>query len=432
MRTETVEVLKISLHGYTVGYLAGYQSGRNIFVFDQRYIEQTDRPTLTLAAMPGFPAAANLMARPWITQQRLHPLFSNLLPEGAYREYLAQALKIHPDNEFPLFRQLSQDLPGALVAEPLAPEQVPAGLLQHRDRVQPVLKPLAAARAHFSLAGVQMKFSMKHRDGRYLLGTRHPGGSREEGPELGDWIIKTPSTRHPWVPLNEYTAMHLARLAGVDIPDIRLVSLDDLEGLPPINLPQETYAFAIRRFDRAGQQRIHTEDFAQILFKYSHEKYGTANYEQIGRILYQFTGRSLTNVQQFARRLLVNLLLANGDAHLKNWTVHYPDQRTPELALAYDIVTTKAYIPDEQEAALNLGGTKHWYEMGWEHFEAWSKKAEVPWRAIRPHLEDALNRARTLWPQALEESPMAPEHKRSLRQHWQMLRADFQIASPSG
>ena len=424
MRAETVEVLKLSLHGETVGYLAGYQSGRNIFVFDQRYTEALDRPTLTLTTMPSFPNATKTLGRPWITQQQLHPLFSNLLPEGAYREYLAQTLKVHPNNEFPLFRQLSQDLPGALVAGPLAPEQVPAGLLLHRDSVQPVLKPWTPARTHFSLAGVQMKFSMKHRDGRYLLPVSSTLG---DGQELGDWIIKTPSTRHPWVPLNEYTAMQLARLAGVEIPEIRLVPLADLEGLPPINLPQETYAFAIRRFDRSEQQRIHTEDFAQILFKYPHEKYSSANYEQLGRILYRFTGRGLVNVQQLARRLLVNLLLANGDAHLKNWTLHYPDRQTPELAPAYDILTTKAYIADEQEASLNLGGTKLWYEIGWAHFEAWSKQVGVPWRAILPHLEDVLDKARTLWPQALEESPMAPEHKGILKQHWQALRADFQI-----
>jgi len=428
MRRETVEVLKLNLHGDTVGYLAGYQSGRNILVIDRHYAGAPDRPTLTLATMTGFPNGERTLAQPWITQQRLHPLFSNLLPEGAYRDYLAQLLKVHPDNEFPLFQQLSEDLPGALVAEPLAPEQIPSHVLTHRDQVQPVIKPRSGTRTHFSLAGVQMKFSMKHQDSRYHLPTSKTATSDAQGKELGDWIIKTPSSRHPWVPLNEFSAMHLARLAGVDVPEIRLVPLSDLDGLPPINLPQETYAFAIRRFDRGEQQqRIHAEDFAQILFKYPHEKYNSANYEQLGRIIYQFTGRGLVNVQQFARRLLVNLLLANGDAHLKNWTIHYPDRQTPELAPAYDILTTKAYITDEQEAALNLGGAKNWYQMGLEHFEAWSNKVGVPWRAIRPQLDDTLSRARALWPQALAESPMAADHRKILAQHWKALPRTFRI-----
>lgn len=38
MTVENVEVLKLSLHDVTVGHLVGYQGGRNILVFDQRYI----------------------------------------------------------------------------------------------------------------------------------------------------------------------------------------------------------------------------------------------------------------------------------------------------------------------------------------------------------------------------------------------------------
>jgi serine/threonine-protein kinase HipA len=33
--------------------------------------------------------------------------------------------------------------------------------------------------------------------------------------ELGDWIVKPASARHPFVPLNEFTAMSLAQSAGV-------------------------------------------------------------------------------------------------------------------------------------------------------------------------------------------------------------------------
>jgi serine/threonine-protein kinase HipA len=40
--------------------------------------------------------------------------------------------------------------------------------------------------------------------------------------------------------------------------------------------------------------------------KYPHEKYNSANYEMLARIMYQFSGDGLADVQQFARRLLVN------------------------------------------------------------------------------------------------------------------------------
>ena len=54
----------------------------------------------------------------------------------------------------------------------------------------------------------------------------------------------------------------LASLAGVDIPDIKLVELDKLDNLPQINLPNEKLAFATRRFDREQNTQIHMEDFA--------------------------------------------------------------------------------------------------------------------------------------------------------------------------
>ena len=411
-----ISVLRLTLHDTLVGYLIGSQDGRNSLVFDDAFKTHPSRPSLSLITRPDFPQVEKLLAKPWLSNQRLHPLLSNLLPEGALRELIAQGLKTHTDNEFQLFSYLGLDLPGALIAEPLAPEEVPSSIIASDLEILPINPAITDNR--FSLAGVQVKFSMKEQDGRYQLA---------QSGALGDWIIKTPSSKHKNVPVNEYTAMTLASLAGVEIPEIKLVEMDKLDHLPPINLAKEPYAFGIKRFDRDNQRRIHSEDFAQVLVKYPHEKYNAANYEQIGRILYQFTGNGLGNAQQFARRLLVNILLANGDAHLKNWSLLYADQFTPELAPAYDIVTTNVYIEGEKEYALNLGKTKQWYQVTLDHFETWARKADIPWRAIKPHLEDTMLKARDLWPNALAELPMDEAHKEKLRIHWQSLQKDFRV-----
>ncbi|NQZ33255.1 MAG: HipA domain-containing protein, partial [Oceanospirillaceae bacterium] len=256
------------------------------------------------------------------------------------------------------------------------------------------------------------------KDGRYNL---------SNSGDLGDWIIKTPSTKHKYVPLNEFTAMSLAALVGVDIPEIKLVNLDTLDNLPQINLPDERLAFAIKRFDRNGNERIHMEDFAQILVKYPHEKYNSANYENIGKILYDYSGDALADVQQFARRLLVNILLANGDAHLKNWSLIYPDMITPRLSPAYDILTTNVYIENETNYALNMARNKEWYVVSMDHFKSWAERSGIPWRAIKPHLDDVMDKARTSWPAALVELPMDERHQRSLLEHWSKLHHDFKI-----
>ena len=415
---DEINVLKLSLHGRLLGYLAGFHNGRNVLSFAGEFKEDPNRPTFSFITHPDFPHSEQIMAEPWARNQRLHPTLSNLLPEGSLRELIAQELKIHADNEFHLFTYLGEDLPGALVAEPMEPKDVPNSVLTTHGKAKAVEFNKITRQNKFSLAGVQMKFSMKEKDGRYNL---------SKGDELGDWIIKTPSTKHKDVPVNEYTVMKLASLVGVDIPEIKLVELDKLDNLPQINLPNEKLAFAIKRFDRDDDVRIHMEDFAQVLVKYPQQKYNSASYEQIGRILYQFSGDGLIDAQQLARRLLVNILLANGDAHLKNWSLLYSDQVTPRLSPAYDIVTTSVYIDNERQYALNLGKTKDWYEVSVANFESWANRSEIPWRAIKPHLADTMEKARILWPDEMKNLPMNEDHKKKLKDHWSKLHEDFQI-----
>jgi serine/threonine-protein kinase HipA len=418
IQIDEINVLKLTLHDRLVGYLAGFQNGRNILSFADEFRDDPLRPTFSLITHPSFPSSEKLMSEPWAKHQKLHPVLSNLLPEGALRELIAQGLKTHIDNEFQIFAYLGHDLPGALVATPMEPEDIPENVLSTHGQAKAVKFEGNNQENKFSLAGVQMKFSMKEKDGRYNL-TKHG--------ELGDWIIKTPSTKYKSVPLNEYTAMSLAALAGVNIPDIKLIELNKLDNLPQINLPDEKLAFAIKRFDREGKTRIHMEDLAQVLVRYPYKKYNSANYQQIGKVIYDYSGDGLHDAQQFARRLLVNILLANGDAHLKNWSLLYQDQVTPRLSPAYDIVTTSVYIDNETQFALNLGKTKEWFSVTEENFKYWASKSGIPWRAIKPHIDDTMNKARTLWPEALKDLPMDEEHKNKLKAHWLHLQADFRI-----
>lgn len=424
MSAETMEssdeasTLQLTLHGRLVGYLAGFNSGRNVLSFAEEFAGNPGRPTFSLITHPDFPHAEKILSEPWARNQRLHPVLSNLLPEGSLRELIAQGLKVHVDNEFHIFSYLGEDLPGALVATPMEPDDVPDSVLTTHGKAKAVKFKKGSQENKFSLAGVQMKFSMKEKDGRYNL---------SKGDALGDWIIKTPSTKYKNVPLNEYTAMSLAAMMGVDIPEIKLVDLGKLDNLPQINLPDEKQAFAIKRFDRSEDERIHMEDFAQILVKYPYQKYGSANYEQIGRVIYEYSGDGLADAQQFARRLLVNILLANGDAHLKNWSLLYQDQITPRLSPAYDIITTSVYIEGEKKYALNLGKTKEWYGVTAANFQSWADRVGIPWRAIKPHLDDVIEKARSLWLDALKDLPMDEAHKEGLKSHWSNLQQDFRI-----
>lgn len=415
-QVESVQALALVLHNVRIGVLAHYSGGKNILTFDPQYLAmpESTRPVFTLRqwAHPGY------LEQVLMSSQRLPPVLSNLLPEGALRSWLAQALKAHASEEFPLMAWTGANLPGALEARALAASEIPAWALTSRGKLEAVQIEVGLDAQKFSLAGVQMKFSSLRQDGRFNISSQVGSDS---------WIIKTPSTVHRSVPENEYTAMRLAQAIGVEIPDIELVALDQLDNLPDIRLADEAYAYAIRRFDRSESGRVHTEDFAQVFELYAHDKYRGKNYEQIAAYLYNWGTEPLVDVQQMARRLLANILLANGDAHVKNWSMIYPNQTEIRLSPAYDIVTTLAYIPHESEVALNMAREKRWSMISMQTFEHWTERVGIPWPAIRVHLLDAIDKARTLWPPLLENLPMAEEHKMVLRQHWAALSPDFRL-----
>ncbi len=103
----------------------------------------------------------------------------------------------------------------------------------------------------FSLAGVQLKFSaVRASKGGLTIPARGWGGS---------WIVKLPSEVYAAVPENEYDMMRLARKAGFDVPEIDLVEMRLIDGMPN-GVRQEQRAFVIRRFDRTEEGgRLHME-----------------------------------------------------------------------------------------------------------------------------------------------------------------------------
>jgi len=74
---------------------------------------------------------------------------------------------------------------------------------------------------------------------------------------------------------------------------------------------------------------VHIEDLAQVRNVYPENKY-LGNYETVAALAYR--GHDLNSLREFARRLAFTILIANDDAHLKNWSLIYTDPRVPCLA----------------------------------------------------------------------------------------------------
>ncbi len=375
-----VQTVDVRLGRVPVGALTHLGNEAVIFTFDRTYVEAgSDRPTLSL----GFKAADGALveqARP--TRVRLPPFFSNLLPEGHLREYLAARGGIHPDREFFLIWLLGTDLPGAIDVrsiDGMAPPVVSDEAGHARRGEQPF---------RFSLAGVQLKFSAVMEASKGLTLPVDGVG--------GDWIVKLPSPRFEAVPENEYAMMTLARAVGIDVPEVRLVATNEIGRLPQ-GLPEGFgQSLAVRRFDRPRPgERVHIEDFAQVFGVYPEAKYQQASYGSIARVLWLETGEE--GVTEYTRRLVFNVLVGNADAHLKNWSLIYPDGRTPTLAPAYDLVGTVPYIPGDR-LALSLGGTKTFAEIDLERFRRLAQRAGLPVRVVLKTARETAAAVRDLWP----------------------------------
>jgi serine/threonine-protein kinase HipA len=104
--------------------------------------------------------------------------------------------------------------------------------------------------------------------------------------------------------------------------------------------------YLIDRFDRtraadSSVQRIHVIDTCQLLSQSRAFKYQQATLETLVQAIKQCRAKAATRVQLY-RWLLFNILVGNGDNHLKNISFRV-DHEGINLAPAYDLLSTAVY-----------------------------------------------------------------------------------------
>ena len=104
-------------------------------------------------------------------------------------------------------------------------------------------------------------------------------------------------------------------------------------------------------------------------------------------------------------RLVFNIGIANNDMHLKNWSLVYPDGRTPQLAPAYDYVCTKAYL-GHSETGLALGFARFFQNVTIEEFERLADRAAVSKSVVRTAAVDMVERFHDRWVQIRDAMPL--------------------------
>ena len=385
-----VAVLDVLLHGTPVATLTRVGDDRILFAFNEAYIADDDRPTLGL----GFKDRLGELItdfRP--TRTKALPFFSNLLPEGHLRTYLAERAGVNPEREFFLLQALGKDLPGAVTIRPAGADAWPAAARQEAGSGRH--RPDNALR--FSLAGVQLKLSAIHETrGGLTIPAEGVGGS---------WIVKLPAREFPGVPQNEYAMMTLARLVGMQVPALRLVDVDAIRNLPEGLGRLTGSALAIQRFDRAPDGLpVHIEDFAQVFAVYPRDKYRNASARSIARVL--GAEGSDADIVEFVRRLTFSALIGNADMHLKNWSLIYPDRRRAALAPAYDLLSTIPYIPDDN-AALRVSRTRRFDEFTADELSHLAAKARLPERLVLDAAHETVALFHQHWQPEKKNLPLA-------------------------
>jgi serine/threonine-protein kinase HipA len=196
-----------------------------------------------------------------------------------------------------------------------------------------------------------------------------------------------------------------------------------------LSVPQwETWAYAIKRYDRTAKGRVHVEDFAQVFNVYADQEYKATNYDTIGRLIFDLFPNRFEQLAEFVRRLVVNILIGNGDAHLKNWSVIYEDRITPQLSPAYDLVSTIHYVANDS-LALNLGGEKRFERINEANFDRLARRMEAPPKFVLDTVNETVTVARKAWPGIIRQVGLPEDMRDRLYGYWRGLSGLLRIST---
>ena len=395
MMMADISVLEVRLYDEPIGTLTRVEGDRTIFAFNEEYVNDPQRPTLGLRFKDAY---GELITEFKMRQTKVMPFFSNLLPEGHMRRYLADMANVNPEREFFLLWVLGQDLAGAITIVPADGEDLPPTAQRNLEGDESGERNEDSV-LRFSLAGVQLKFSaINEATGGLTIPAKGVGGS---------WIVKLPSREYRQVPENEFSMMTMARLVGIDIPAIQLIDVNSITNLPAGIDSLGGNAFAIERFDRLSDgSKVHIEDFAQVFNVYPHNKYKKASFRDIAEVV--GIESSDEDISELVRRLTFNSLIGNSDMHLKNWSMMYPDRHNAALAPAYDFVSTTPYIPDDN-AALTVSRTKRFDGFSEDELSHLSARARLPERMVIESARETVELFRQHWNSEKHNLPLTQE-----------------------
>lgn len=140
----------------------------------------------------------------------------------------------------------------------------------------------------------------------------------------------------------EYKYMSLAHEAGINTPDIKLITSK-----------KGNKYYLIKRFDREGDKKIHMISAAALLevdFKAP-----SLDYNELIKLTRILT-RNENDVLEMFRRMVFNVLINNQDDHAKNFSFIYDNiNKIYKLSPAYDITPGRTYYGEHTTSVNGKG-----------------------------------------------------------------------------
>ncbi len=308
--------------------------------------------------------------------------FDNLLPEEGARRLLARDANLDPADAFGLLQHYGPESAGALTL--LAPgqalpeprlEPLPDEVLSARIRALPRQPLSEGAPKRMSLAGAQHKLAVVLHEDRLW---------EPVGRAASTHILKPDHERvdeYPHSAANEWFCMRLAAACGLPVPAVEFR-----------HVPEPLYL--VRRFDREGggleARRLYALDACQALSLDAVFKYREATAERLVELV-SLCRRPAATRLALLRWQIFNLLIGNGDAHLKNLSVlSAPGAGGMELAPHYDLLSTAVYrAPDWSgaELVISMGSARTFGQVRRADVVAFGAALGVPERTTLRQLE---------------------------------------------
>lgn len=391
--TYTSPELVVLLEEQVIGTVHQLLTGQYTFTYADAWREASGAYPLSLS-MP--------LAQVTHTDTAIRSYMWGLLPDNDHiiRSW-ARKYNVSERNPFALLGHVGEDCPGAVqfafperigelqrdaasAKHPLEhvtwlSERELASRLRELRATGGALTRLPNDTGQFSLPGAQAKIAL-------FFDAKGKRWGVPSGRTPTTHIIKPPMRDYDGFVENEHLCLGLARALGFPVADSFVLRVED------------EIAIAVERYDRHWSDgavvRVHQEDFCQALAVMPQNKYesqGGPGAVKIAQVLRQHSSDPQEDVSQFLDALALTWIMANTDAHAKNYSLLLGYNNRVRLAPLYDLGSALPYPaqidPHEIELAMRIGRAKRLDRITARNWQQLARELHLPMRELQSRLQ---------------------------------------------